>query len=312
MNQQTSTDLIFQHLNDGESHALTKLQSIVAGKTSRQSYEIARLKTCGISILIDGCIQSSQVDEVQYHEAMVVPALAFHSNVKRVLCVGGGTGGLLKQVLKIPELESVDMVDIDQELHEISKVYLPHMHEQTLADRRVRLHFGEPIKLLRQLNQDFDHYDLIIADLPDATSGCYAVGLFTLEFYQLIGDLLNHDGIYVTHAGQAHPRSCEFLARVFATMSNSFAELRPYTSFVPTFGTPWTFMLASPSRDLILPDRQQFDRRFSAELRKMIQTFDYETLTHMFHLPKPLRDGINAADPELISQENQALVSIAD
>ena len=105
MNDLTDKTTVIQSMNLGEFHGLKKTKTVARGSFGEQTFEIVNFETCGTGLLIDGCIQSTELDEQQYHEALVFPAYTFVNSARSVLCIGGGTGGLLKQVLKIPELE---------------------------------------------------------------------------------------------------------------------------------------------------------------------------------------------------------------
>jgi spermidine synthase len=215
-------------------------------------------------------------------------------------------------VLKLPDLERVLVVDIDPELHEISRRHLPHMHGDTLADPRVTLRFGDPARLVAELAADpaGGKIDIIIADLPDATAGSYAVGLFTREFYGVVCRLLGETGIYVTQGGQAHFRHCGFLNRVLRTLSASFAHAVPYTVAVPSLGTPWAFVLASQGIDPRAASPASIARRIAAIPAGEIISYDWETHLHLFHLPKLLREAL-AAPGQPIAAESLALVAVA-
>src|SRR5690242_2627501 len=104
---------LLQRLSDGEFHGLVRTRTIAAGRTALQAYEIAEFETFGRALLIEGCLQSTEHDEELYHESLVFPAGVHAAEVRTVLCLGGANGGLLKQVLKLPRVEHVLLVDID-------------------------------------------------------------------------------------------------------------------------------------------------------------------------------------------------------
>ena len=204
------------------------------------------------------------------------------------------------------------LVDISETLHEISIVHLPHMHEDTLTDPRVNLRFGDPATILAEINAKTDkRFDLIIADLPDSTDGSYATGFFTTSAYQLIKSLLSPGGVYLTHGGQAHHRSCDFLGRVSATIRDSFNYHRIFTTFVPTFGTPWSFVVASEDNRLFDLSEEQFAAKCPPALASTLTSYDFTTHQHMFNLPKPLREALAIDTHRSIESFDVAKVTVA-
>jgi spermidine synthase len=304
-----TSPVVFQRMSDGELHGLVRSKTIASGRTAVQFYEIVEFSDFGRALLLDGCIQSTEHDEELYHESLVFPAGVHVPEVRSVLCLGGANGGLLKQVLKCPMLERVLVVDVDRELHELSRVHLPHMHGETLEDRRVTITFDDPGTVIRTLCETADHhrsFDLIIADLPDATEGSYASNLFTREFYIEVQLLLGDGGAYVTQAGQAHFRHCGFLNRVLRTLSSAFAHTVPYTVVVPSLGTPWAFVVASKRR--ATPD--EIERRIASLPLESLVSYDADSHAHMFKLPKVLRIALARNEP-IITTTDVANVSVA-
>jgi spermidine synthase len=306
-------DLIWQCVGDGEFHVHVRKQTLFAGRTDRQAFEIVELGGYGKSLLLDGCIQSTEHDERIYHESIVFPAYAYGLGSRSALCLGGANGGLLKQVLRLPNLERVRLVDVDPELHHISRIHLGHMHGDSLSDPRVSLHFGEPFAIAQEFAADADlagSFDLIIADLPDATASSYASALFTVEFYRAIARLLSPRGIYATQAGQAHFRDCRFLGRVLRTLSEVFAHAIPYIASVPSYGIPWAFALASDGVDFASSDPELIARGIRRLDDLILQSYDFGSHINMFNLPKHIRIALSSSF-EAITLEHREWVSVA-
>lgn len=300
---------ILQNMSSDEFHGHHRGQTIIAGRTEHQSFEIVELGDYGRALLLDGCIQSTEKDEAVYHETLVLPAYACSPGVESVLCLGGGNGGLLRQVMMMPSLRRVSLIDIDEELHEISRQYLPHMHGQTLNDPRLTLTFGPVRHTVETLMEREEVFDLVVADLPDATAGSYAGGLFSAEFYATVRRLLGPRGLYATHVGQAHFRHCRFLNRALRTLRASFVHAALYTASVPSLGTPWGFVIASDGSDPGEVGLGDVDKRLAKLLPPGACSYDAVTHRHMFSIPRALRLALAEPAP-LIRDENPATVEI--
>lgn len=267
-----------------EAHVHQVVEVLAEGRTAIQSYEIVRLGGLGRAMVIEGRVQSTEADEAIYHEALIMPAYAVAPSGGRVLCLGGANGGMLHRLLALPGVVSVLQFDVDAELHKRSVELLPHMHLDALADPRVTLEFGHPRDLLDGLATTFD---LILADLPDSVPGSHVPGMFTVEFYSQIRELLGGTGVFATQAGPANPLAPEFFAGVLRTLRSVFGHATPYTTAVPSYGVPWGFALAFDHPDLAGRVGSPL-----ADLPGSITTYDTETHQHMFAITRLLRDGL--------------------
>jgi spermidine synthase len=186
------------------------------------------------------------------------------------------------------------------------------MHGETLCDPRVTIRFDDPGLVVSELARGGGEapFDLIIADLPDATTGSYASRLFTCDYYDRVRQILSPLGVYVTQAGQAHFRHCTFLNRTLRTISSSFAHVAPYTVTVPSFGVPWAFALASDGVEPRTVTALELARRIEGFPPGLILTYDVESHLHMFNLPKVLRSALAHPEP-LITPSHLALVAVA-
>lgn len=145
---------------------------------------------------IDGVIQVTEKDEYVYHEMMAhVPILA-HPNPKSVLIIGGGDGGLLREVLKHETLEKIIQVEIDPTIIEISKKYLPTLSQGAFENPRATIIIQDAAQYVKEAKETFD---VIICDSNDPEGP--AKVLFTSEFYGDCKKLLNTDGIFVNQNG---------------------------------------------------------------------------------------------------------------
>ncbi len=286
--------MLAQLLQPDDWHVMRELRTLARGRTAVQNYRIVELANYGRALLLEECIQSTQADEGIYHQSLILPAVAVHGAVKRVLCFGGANGGVTKILNALPGIERVVQVDVDETLGHITRHFLPHMHLQGAPSFEHELVFANPIAWLAERGDAYAGWaDLVIADLPDATADSYAPTLFTTSFYDRIRGLLAPGGVLVTGAGQLHPFARDFNARVLSRLSAHFGAVAGYGRFVPSYGVTWGFALAAESAVLAVPP-QTVEARI-ARLPEFAY-YDGQSHRHMFDLPKDMRGG-SAAGP---------------
>lgn len=160
--------------------------------TPYQSIEIWRTHTFGYLMTIDGCTMVSTRDNYLYHEMMSHPALNSHPNPRKVVVVGGGDCGTLREVLKHPEVESATQVEIDERVTRLSEQYFPELCDKN-DDPRATLFFGDGIQWMKDVPEG--SIDLIIIDSTDPVGP--AEGLFGKRFYLDCIRALGPDGMLV-------------------------------------------------------------------------------------------------------------------
>ncbi len=260
------------------------------GQTRFQRVDIIDTGNLGRCLVLDGKIQSSEADEFVYHEALVHPPLTTHPYPETVFIAGGGEGATLREVLAHSSVKRAVMVDIDKEVVDICRRFLPTFHRGSFDDPRAELHHTDARKLLLECRERFD---AIIIDLPDPIERGPAYLLFTKEFYQLVQDRLTPDGVISVQAGSAAWGGLTNLAAVNKTLKTVFSIVCPYQVDIPSFGGPWGFCLASQSLNPLLVSPQEVDRRISAKLSIGLRFYDGLTHQGMFSLPKHLRQKLS-------------------
>jgi len=253
-------------------------------KSEYQQIEIADTEIYGRLLFLDGKVQSAESDEYIYHEALVQPAMLMCTAPRRVLVAGGGEGATLREVLKHPEVEELVMVDLDSEVVEVCKEYLPSWHQGGFEDKRVKLHFMDARKFVEEANKPFD---VIISDIPEPVEEGPALKLFTRQFYEMIKQKLNPGGVIALQAGDTSLPFIEAYSALNNTINQVMPLVCPYRAFVPSFNSEWGFILASPEKTN-LPSAEKYDRIINEKSLKLA-FFDGETSTGMFNLPKDIR-----------------------
>ena len=261
---------------------------IYTGRTRYQQVDIVETYSFGKCLFLDGKLQSSEYDEKVYHEALVHPAMMTHPSPRSVLVVGGGEGATIREVLRHP-VERVVMVDLDGELVELCKKYMPEWSQGAFEDPRLELVISEGRKFMEECSEKFD---VIILDLVDPTPNSPALKLYTRELYQLVRRRLRSGGVMVTQA-----TSVRFSLNAFAAIRNTVAAVFPvaraYAAPVMSFLSLWGFVMGSLGRDPLEVSREELRRRI-AGLRGELDYYDEEVHYHMFHLPKFIRRSMEA------------------
>ncbi len=230
---------------------------IYSGETKYQKVEILRTHDFGVVLLLDGLLQSSELDEFIYHESLVHPAMLAHPDPKRVLIVGGGEGATAREVERYRGVEEIHMVDLDGELIEIVKKHLP-WGKEGFADPRLKLTIAEGREYLSK--QPDGYYDVIIMDATDPAEESLAIQLYTKEFYELAYRKLGDHGVIATHvAPLTHKTNLVYSIR--ETMNAVFPRTCLYAIYVKSLEAMWSFIVGSKESLPSDLSREDVDRR---------------------------------------------------
>ncbi len=279
---------------DKVSKDLIQLHSIkevlYRGQTKFQSIEVIRTGSFGKCLVLDDKIQSSEVDEFIYHEALVQPAMITHPCPETVFIAGGGEGATLKEVLYHNTVKRAVMVDIDEEVIALCKRFFPEYSQGAFEDERTELHHTDARDYLAKSGEAFD---IIIIDLTEPIEEGPAYLLYTREFYQLARDRLTANGIITLQAGSAAYTELLGFSSVYNTLKSVFPNVYPYQIDVPSFGGPWGFCLASLNLDPIMSP-SEVDSRISTRSLSCLKVYDGLTHQSMFSLPKHIRADLES------------------
>ena len=273
--------------------------------TPYQDVLIVESACFGRELVLDGKTQSTEVDEFVYHEALVQPAMVAHPAPRRVFIAGGGEGATAREVLSHPAVEKVVMVDLDKEVVDICRRYLPNHHRGAFDDQRLELHYEDALEYVRTCDGTFD---VAIVDVPDPLEGGTAQLLYTQEFYGAVRDLLTDEGLLTVHAGPTGPAFYEqCFSAVANTMASVFPTVRTCEAFVPAFGTTWGFATGSLGPDPLEISPDEVDRRIAERVRSELRFYDGTTHLGMFALPRYLRLALEA-ESRVITRDNPLFV----
>jgi spermidine synthase len=203
--------------------------------------EIAVLDTYqfGRMLTLDDVIQTSERDEFVYHEMLVHLPLLTHRDPRRVLVIGGGDGGSVREVLKHPSVEQVVLAEIDERVVEVARCFLPTI-SCALHDPRVRLQIGDGI---RHVQENPNTYDVILVDSTDPVGP--AVGLFSADFYRSVHAALRPGGVFAAQTESPFFNQ-DLIKRVYQDVSAIFTAAGLYLAVVPTYpGGMWSFTIGA-------------------------------------------------------------------
>lgn len=158
-------------------------------KNKYQDISVFDTKDFGRILSLDGLVQFSTNYEFIYHEMLVHPAILYHKNPKKILIIGGGDGGTLREVVK-HKVEEIYLVEIDREIIEVSKKYFPSVSDGAFNNKRVKLFIEDGLDFVKKFK---NYFDIIIVDSTDPTRLSFS--LFGIEFYQNIFKALKKEGI---------------------------------------------------------------------------------------------------------------------
>jgi len=288
--------LYHEVIRRGLSRLIEVRRVVYSGRTRFQRVEIVDTEVFGRMLFLDGISQLSTSDEHIYHESLVHPALLTHPNPRRVLIIGGGDGGALEEVLVHCVVEEVVMVDIDEELIELTRRYLWDVNRGAFDDPRVQLIFRDGREYIDECSEAFD---AVILDLTDPLGPSRR--LYTLEAYRRIGEIIGDEGIMVTHAESPYIYQREFLT-IHRTLSEVYRIVRPYGAWIPSLGPYWMFVTASNTHDPKAISPEEIERRLK-ERGIETQYYTSELQRAIFTLPKNILEALEKGDVGLSTDE---------
>lgn len=277
---------------------------LYCGQSKYQRVELLESTLYGRCLILDGKVQSCEADEFIYHEALIHPAMILHPGPQTVFIAGGGEGATLREILAHRTVQKVVMVDIDEEVIELCKKFLPDHHRGSFNDPRVTLLHMDARKYLEETEEKFD---VIIMDLPEPIEGGPAYLLYTQRFYEMIHLKLSENGTFVTQAGAAISGITRVFTAVVNTLKRVFPIVAPFEATVPSFGGPWAFVLASKKIDPRMLSVEEIDQRIESRVARSLRFYDGTTHRGLFFIPKYLRDAI-ARETHVITEDHPVFI----
>lgn len=242
---------------------------LYSGKSEYQQIDVFETEHFGRVLALDGIYMASEADEYFYHEMLVQPAMVTAPRIRRVLVIGGGDGGTIREVLHHAEVEKVVMVEIDRQVVEVSRKYLSTIGT-AWDDPRLELIIGDGVAYVQEA--DAEPYDVIFLDGSDPVGP--SKGLFDESFYRGCARLLCPDGVLALQTESPVLLRGVFHA-IVRTLREVFGRAYPYIGSVPLYGAGmWTWTYATRSADpmAIVDERAErleaFTRYYNREIHR--------------------------------------------
>lgn len=216
-------------------------KQLYSEQSNYQKIAVYQSPEFGRFLTLDGVMMLTERDEFIYHEMITHIPMAASPLIKNILVIGAGDGGVLRELSKYKDIESIDLVEIDRRVVEVCKEFLP----QTACgfeDKRVTVHYADGLKFVRFIE---NKYDLVIVDSTDP-SGPGEV-LFTKEFYGNCYKALTQNGIMVNqHESPFYKQDALEMKRAHKRIAESFPICKVYQAHIPTYPSGhWLFGFAS-------------------------------------------------------------------
>jgi len=225
-------------------------QQLYSGYSEFQRIDIFDSQDFGRFLILDGKMMFTERDEFIYHEMISHVPMAVHPKAERVLVIGAGDGGVVRELVRYNSIKHIDLVELDPLVVEVCREFLPFVAGK-LDDERVHIHYQDGLKFVRGRE---DEYDIIIVD----STNPFGPGedLFTREFYGSCYKALKSDGILVNQQESAfYDENALAMQRAHKHVANTFPLSRIYQAHIPTYPSgSWLWGFASkkyhPIKDL--------------------------------------------------------------
>lgn len=247
-------------------------------KTPYQELKIYETERLGRVLSLDQLTQTTEKDEFIYHEMVSHPLLMTHPNPQKVLVIGAGDGGVLREVLKY-DIKELYLVEIDKEVITASKKYLPSLSSEGFNDKRVKIIIGDGAKFIQETREKFD---VAVVDSPDPVGP--AKVLFSTTFYKNMFTVLTNNGLMIRQTGSTmwqHDElttSCKLVKKIFPYVIVQIAAIPTYV------GGFFSFIIASKK---INPQNVSY-KKIADKYRKLnLKTNYYNPDIHFASLKLP-------------------------
>lgn len=224
-------------------YSLKVKETLRVETTKYQELAVVETEQFGKMLFLDGMVMTSDKDEFVYHEMIAWPALQAHPKPERVLIIGGGDGGVLREVLKHPELKEAVLVEIDERVIQASRDFFPEM-SCAFENPKAKVIVKDGIKFIKESKELFD---IVIIDSTEPVGP--AVELFSKAFYQNVYEALKADGIIVAQSESPFFNQ-DVIAMAFGGIKKVFPITKLYLASIPTYPSGlWSFTIGSKKHD---------------------------------------------------------------
>lgn len=235
---------IHEYLNSRSGFFYTVKRLLAKKRSQYQEIELVDTEELGKVLLLDGITQVAERWEYRYHELLVHPPLIAHPKPERVLIIGGGDGGALREVLAHRTVVRADLVELDEDVVDFAHEYLGSIHRGAFDDQRTHVVIGDGRAFVEQARAE---YDVIVMDMTDPAGPSRF--LYTVEFFRAVRRALRGpEAVFAMHGESPLARPAAY-ACIGQTLSAVFPRVAAASTFVPMYATLWAFRYASESSD---------------------------------------------------------------
>ena len=232
--------------SSGSAFSFKVKKHLYSFTTSYQRIDVLESYGFGKILILDGYTMFTEKDEFMYHETITHVPLFVHPDPEDVLIIGGGDGGVLREVLKHPEVRKATLVEVDEKVIEVSKRFFPQL-SKAFEDKRAHVVIADGASYVEDKK---DEFDIIIVDSTDPYAGA-ASPLFQRKFYQDCYNALREDGIMVAQTESPY-HDTYWVKNIYKEMKYAFPGRRMYLGYMPSYpGTLWSYAFASKRYDPI-------------------------------------------------------------
>ena len=235
-------DLWFSEFHTPDvKHSIRVTRHLYSKRSEYQQIDIFDTPEFGRVLSLDGNVMLTERDEFIYDEMITHVPMAVHPNIRDVLVIGAGDGGVVRELARYENIRRIDLVEMDPQVIEACRVWLPE-NACRLDDSRVHIYFDNALRFIRRRT---DAYDLIIVDSTDPFGP--SEGYFTREFYGICYNALHDDGIMVNQQGSPfYKQDAEAMQRSHKRIVSTFPISRVYQAHIPPYAAGyWLFGFAS-------------------------------------------------------------------
>lgn len=217
-----------------------KVKKVLHSEQSEfQKIDVVETEAVGKLLLLDEKTMVSDLDEFVYHEVMAHIPFMVSRNCKKVLIIGGGDGGVVREFAKHKTIEQIDLVEIDERVIEVSRKYFPNC-TSALEDKRVNILPQDGFAFIKSKKNE---YDIIIIDSTDPED--FATALFTKDFYSDVYEALTEDGIMMNQTENPFLDQYD-VKSIYKNMQKAFPIVQSFTAPMSIYpGVFWTFGFSS-------------------------------------------------------------------
>lgn len=222
-------------------HSIRVNRHLYSQKSNYQQIDIFDTPEFGRVLALDGNVMLTERDEFIYDEMITHVPMSVHPDIRDVLVIGAGDGGVVKELTRYKTIEKIDLVEMDPQVLEACRIYLPE-NASKLDDSRVHIYYDNALRFIRKC---YSAYDLIIVDSTDPFGP--SEGYFTREFYGICYNALRDDGIMVNQQGSPfYKQDADAMRRSHQRIVTTFPISRVYQAHIPTYAAGyWLFGFAS-------------------------------------------------------------------